>query len=166
MNRNSLKPPARIELATAALPMRCSTDELQGQGASSTDTSDAGGRIRTAVLVRDQIYSLTPLTARPPLPKILAFQESRRRDSNSRPAVYKTAALPLSYAGLSVTFVKLYAKVQATRHESNERHCANCRAATKKRGCRTRELIFYSSPAPLSTRKSPEPFFTARFSSA
>lgn len=29
-------------------------------------------------------------------------QWSRRQDSNPRPAVYKTAALPLSYAGLQV----------------------------------------------------------------
>ena len=71
-NPNSLKPPARIELATAALPMRCSTDELQGQTRQMQPLNaisiNAGGRIRTAVLVRDQIYSLTPLTTRPPLP--------------------------------------------------------------------------------------------------
>ena len=75
-NLNSLKPPARIELATAALPMRSSTDELQGPLTlriadlickNPQSATDAGGRIRTAVLVRDQIYSLTPLTTRPPL---------------------------------------------------------------------------------------------------
>jgi hypothetical protein len=84
---------------TSSLPRRRSTTELQGQHAQ--------GRIRTAVLRREQIYSLPPLATRPPVRfiRLSGFgsqqtqARSRRTDSNRRPAVYKTAALPLSYAG-------------------------------------------------------------------
>ena len=47
-------------------------------------------RVRTYVLVREQIYSLSPLTTRPSAQDIV----SRRWDSNPRPADYKSAALP------------------------------------------------------------------------
>ncbi len=82
------KPPAGIEPAAATLPMWCSTDELQGrtrlriwdcelrikrranpQSEISNPQLSARGRIRTAVPFRDQIYSLTPLTTRPPVRK-------------------------------------------------------------------------------------------------
>ena len=74
------------------------------------NAKNAEGRIRTAVNFRYQIYSLTPLTARPPLrishliqvsPTLTKIAEwrSRWQESNSQPAVYKTAALPLSYTG-------------------------------------------------------------------
>jgi SAM-dependent methyltransferase len=43
---------------------------------------------------RRQIYSLLVLTTHPPL-----HEGSRRRESNPQPSVYKTLALPLSYAG-------------------------------------------------------------------
>ena len=56
-----------------------------------------------------QIYSLFPLTAREPVPKIHVLrsdvanvvciaERSWRWDSNPQPADYKSAALPLSYA--------------------------------------------------------------------
>ncbi|CUW39140.1 protein of unknown function [Magnetospirillum sp. XM-1] len=37
-----------------------------------------GGRIRTSVLIRGQIYSLLPLTARPPLHTVIRFLPGRR----------------------------------------------------------------------------------------
>ncbi len=46
-------------------------------------------RVRTYVLVREQIYSLSPLTTRPSAQNL-----SRKWDSNPRPADYKSAALP------------------------------------------------------------------------
>ena len=59
-------------------------------------------RVRTYVLVREQIYSLSPLTTRPPARLIIYLVRrrpsdqvvSRRRESNPRPADYKSAALP------------------------------------------------------------------------
>src|SRR5580765_4899307 len=72
------------------------------------------GRIRTFEGISRQIYSLLPLATREPLhaphtlvrrsgdtsstPRESRFPWSWRRDLNPRPAVYKTAALPLSYA--------------------------------------------------------------------
>ena len=54
------------------------------------------GRIRTSVLLREQIYSLSPLTTRPPAQRKNGATPRRswRRDSNPRPADYKSAALP------------------------------------------------------------------------
>ena len=80
--------------------------------------SNGEGRIRTSEGVRRQIYSLLPLATRaPPQPAdgsqtglrprkrgllCLAGEklhnQSWRRDLNPRPADYKSAALPLSYA--------------------------------------------------------------------
>ena len=45
-------------------------------------------RVRTYVLAREQIYSLSPLTTRPSAQLL-----SQWRDSNPRPADYKSAAL-------------------------------------------------------------------------
>ena len=75
------------------------------------------GRIRTSVGIRRQIYSLLPLATRapprftPPEPEPAGIEpwlanvtgekrygQSWRRDLNPRPADYKSAALPLSYA--------------------------------------------------------------------
>ena len=74
------------------------------------------GRIRTFEGISRQIYSLLPLATRVPLhdrarsdlrrgpsttpqrPLTEGPFRSWRRDLNPRPAVYKTAALPLSYA--------------------------------------------------------------------
>ena len=54
-------------------------------------------RIRTSVLVREQIYSLSPLATRPSaqvnFPVYWKFR-SRRRESNPRPTDYKSVALP------------------------------------------------------------------------
>ncbi len=55
--------------------------------------------IRTTVPIREQIYSLSPLAARPSLHDYLLVFWSRRWDSNPQPADYKSAALPLSYVG-------------------------------------------------------------------
>ena len=49
-----------------------------------------GGWIRTTVGIRQQIYSLSPLTTRPRH----LFSVSHQQDSNPRPEVYKTPALP------------------------------------------------------------------------
>ncbi len=59
-------------------------------------------RVRTYVHVSEQIYSLSPLTTRPSARVYFTcfsraepgFNESRRWDSNPRPADYKSAALP------------------------------------------------------------------------
>ena len=58
-------------------------------------------RVRTYVHLREQIYSLSPLTTRPSTQKYLKLiiilisnLQSRRRESNPRPADYKSAALP------------------------------------------------------------------------
>lgn len=84
----SSKPLAGIGPATSSLPRRRSTTELQRRyeilsfefsilnlnnslqnlTLKTQNCKSARGRIRTAVLVRDQIYSLTPLTTRPPVP--------------------------------------------------------------------------------------------------
>ena len=60
----------RIELTTSSLPRKCSTPELQQLERSQTylfqKTLLCGqSRVRTYVLVREQIYSLSPLTTRP-----------------------------------------------------------------------------------------------------
>ena len=53
-------------------------------------------RVRTYVLVREQIYSLSPLTTRPSaLLEVFDIKKlSRRWDSNPRPTDYKSVALP------------------------------------------------------------------------
>ena len=72
----NLERAARIELASSAwkaevLPLhnaRCvQFHRVEGGG---------GDRIRTYVHIRDQIYSLTPLTTRPPLHKIIYLRET------------------------------------------------------------------------------------------
>ncbi|KKQ27720.1 MAG: hypothetical protein US42_C0006G0027 [Candidatus Magasanikbacteria bacterium GW2011_GWC2_37_14] len=55
-----------------------------------------------------QIYSLPRLTAS--VPALLNFPLSREQDSNPRPAVYKTAALPAELSRHVIFFVL---KVQA-----------------------------------------------------
>lgn len=80
--------------------------------------SNGEGRIRTSEGVRRQIYSLLPLATRAPPQPAYGSQtglrprkrgllcpageklhnQSWRRDLNPRPADYKSAALPLSYA--------------------------------------------------------------------
>src|SRR5215475_12731324 len=53
------------------------------------------GRIRTSVARKErQIYSLLPLTARPPVRAFSNEHRSWRRELNPRPADYKSAALP------------------------------------------------------------------------
>ncbi len=54
------------------------------------DAQNGRGRIRTSVGIRQQIYSLPPLTTREPVRQ----KASRQRESNPRPEVYKTSALP------------------------------------------------------------------------
>ena len=89
----------------------------------TTPMPDGEGRIRTSVGVRRQIYSLLPLATRAP-PQLSPrphmhshpcecrikpaagrrdHTQSWRRDLNPRPADYKSAALPLSYASAAQT---------------------------------------------------------------
>ena len=89
----------RIELTTSPLPRECSTSELQEQETPQT-CGGGQGRIRTAVLVREQIYSLSPLTTRPPTQILRLFGSSFRDwshpgESNSQPSDYKSGALPV-----------------------------------------------------------------------
>ena len=66
----------RIELTTSSLPRKCSTPELQQLERSQTNLFQktriicGQSRVRTYVLVREQFYSLSPLTTRPSAPKI------------------------------------------------------------------------------------------------
>ena len=61
----------RIELTTSSLPRKCSTPELQQLERSQPIYFKklifycGQSRVRTYVLVREQIYSLSPLTTRP-----------------------------------------------------------------------------------------------------
>jgi hypothetical protein len=58
--------------------------------------------IRTPELVREQIYSLPPLTAWLSTLRGIFFRRkwSQHSDLNRGPAAYKADALPLSYAGV------------------------------------------------------------------
>ena len=77
-------------------------------------------RVRTCVLVREQIYSLSPLTARPSAHiSIKKFNQSyssnfifltflsHLSESNQRPADYKSAALPTELKWL-ITFLQAF----------------------------------------------------------
>ena len=80
-----VEPMARIELATPSLPRKCSTPELHRQVCGES-------RIRTYEGIRQQIYSLPQLAALVS-PQLYLILLSRWRDSNPRPADYKSAAL-------------------------------------------------------------------------
>ena len=67
---------------------------------------DGQGRIRTSVARKErQIYSLLPLTARPPV-RTMPKHRSWRRELNPRPADYKSAALPTELRQLFVTLLR------------------------------------------------------------
>ena len=77
----------RIELTTPYLPSTCSTTELPRR-------TSAEDRIRTYVALSGERFTVScdcPL-------RHLSIR-SRRMDSDHRPPVYKTGALPLSYIG-------------------------------------------------------------------
>ena len=53
--------------------------------------------------------------------RVLRWSESRRADSNRRPAVYETAALPLSHAGLTLfNLQNLSRRLKITRNQAAE----------------------------------------------
>ena len=60
--------------------------------------------LQSAELTTCSTYPLAEVVGRGCVPVVYPIPEvdrwSRRRDSNPEPAVYKTAALPLSYVGL------------------------------------------------------------------
>ena len=123
------EPMTRFELVTSSLPRKRSTPELHRQKKSERPGSNrrhsawkadalptellphflcGESRIRTCEGKNQQIYSLSSLAAWVS-PQIKYFKElSRWRDSNPRPADYKSAALA-SWA-TSACFKKLNAK--------------------------------------------------------
>ena len=95
----SLERETGLEPATNGLEGRDSTTELLPHRWRPFEKDNgAGGWVRTTVGIRQQIYSLPPLTTRPRLRIDYFLSWSWRWDSNPQPADYKSAALPLSYA--------------------------------------------------------------------
>ena len=113
-----LFPPPRGWKCGVATTYHCSRLLLRW----ASPTIGGEGRIRTSVGVRRQIYSLLPLATRAPPQFVCAlmnwrgldhgllisigekrYGQSWRRDLNPRPADYKSAALPLSYASPAQT---------------------------------------------------------------
>lgn len=108
----------RVELAWYTLATCCLTTS-----ALSAQRFRAGDRDRTGdvLLGRQMLYQLSYTRT---------HTESRRRDLNPQPPVYKTGALPLSYAGK---------KTHCTTTESSQR-----------RGSNARPLPYQGSALPLS----------------
>src|SRR4051812_25039265 len=89
-----------FEPATNSLEGCDSTPELLPLGVDQENMVEAGGFEPPSGEAR-QIYSLLPLSTRPHLQRTSARRigRSRHPDLNRGPTVYKTVALPLSYAG-------------------------------------------------------------------
>ncbi len=102
------KPPARIGLATSSLPRRRSATELRGHLSHQLSArpcwnrrfwctgTDSNRRTPKRSDLQSDAFNHSATCA-----SCLGLSsKSRRQDLNPRPAVYKTAALPLSYTGV------------------------------------------------------------------